>query len=92
MKCLDRRARDGYVAMETAGRIRPLSRRDGRVVEGGGLLNRYAVNSRIEGSNPSPSATLKSLLYKRYSGRGMDSNLSRTFRGVRLMRPAVVAC
>ena len=26
------------------------------MVEGGGLLNRYAVNSCIEGSNPSPSA------------------------------------
>ncbi len=26
------------------------------MVEGGGLLNRYMVNSRIEGSNPSPSA------------------------------------
>ncbi len=62
------------------------------MVEGGGLLNRYTVNSRIEGSNPSPSAKLKSLLYKCFSGRGMDSNLSRNFRGLRLMRPAVVAC
>ncbi len=34
-------------------------RRGGRVVEGGGLLNRYTVTSRIEGSNPSPSATLR---------------------------------
>jgi hypothetical protein len=32
--------------------------RRGRVAEGGGLLNRYTVNSRIEGSNPSVSARL----------------------------------
>src|SRR5438046_2504805 len=32
--------------------------RGGRVAEGGGLLNRYTVNSRIVGSNPIPSATL----------------------------------
>ena len=31
-------------------------RRDGRAAEGGGLLNRYAVNIRIGGSNPPPSA------------------------------------
>ena len=30
--------------------------RDGRVAEGGGLLNRYRVKSSIEGSNPSLSA------------------------------------
>src|SRR2546427_6361258 len=30
--------------------------RGGRVAEGGGLLNRYTVNSRIVGSNPIPSA------------------------------------
>ncbi len=28
------------------------------MVEGGGLLNRYMVNSRIVGSNPTPSATI----------------------------------
>jgi hypothetical protein len=28
------------------------------VAEGGGLLNRYTVNSRIVGSNPIPSATI----------------------------------
>ncbi len=33
-----------------------LRRRDGRVVEGGGLLNRYTVKSCIGGSNPPPSA------------------------------------
>src|SRR5215469_12475040 len=33
-------------------------RRGGRVAEGGGLLNRYTVNSRIVGSNPIPSASL----------------------------------
>src|SRR2546421_7004029 len=31
-------------------------RRDGRVAEGGGLLNRYTVKSRIGGSNPPLSA------------------------------------
>src|SRR6516162_6374926 len=30
--------------------------RDGRVAEGGGLLNRYTVKSRIGGSNPPLSA------------------------------------
>src|SRR6188472_2990755 len=35
--------------------------RDGRVAEGGGLLNRYTVKSCIEGSNPSLSASRKSL-------------------------------
>ena len=33
--------------------------RRGREAEGGGLLNRYTVKSRIEGSNPSVSATAK---------------------------------
>src|ERR1035437_892579 len=32
--------------------------RDGRVAEGGGLLNRYTVKSRIGGSNPPLSAKL----------------------------------
>jgi hypothetical protein len=32
--------------------------RDGRVAEGGGLLNRYTVKSRIGGSNPPLSAIL----------------------------------
>ncbi len=32
--------------------------RDGRVAEGGGLLNRYTVKSRIGGSNPPLSASL----------------------------------
>ena len=32
--------------------------RGGRVAEGGGLLNRYTVQSRIKGSNPFLSATL----------------------------------
>jgi hypothetical protein len=34
------------------------SRRRGRVAEGGGLLNRYTLSRRIEGSNPSVSAIL----------------------------------
>jgi hypothetical protein len=33
-------------------------RRRGREAEGGGLLNRYTVKSRIEGSNPSVSAII----------------------------------
>ena len=33
------------------------SGRRGREAEGGGLLNRYTVKSRIEGSNPSVSAS-----------------------------------
>src|SRR5271169_2718648 len=32
--------------------------RRGRVAEGGGLLNRYTLQRRIEGSNPSVSASL----------------------------------
>ena len=32
--------------------------RRGREAEGGGLLNRYTVKSRIEGSNPSVSASV----------------------------------
>jgi hypothetical protein len=32
-------------------------RRRGRVAEGGGLLNRYTLIRRIEGSNPSVSAS-----------------------------------
>ena len=35
-----------------------LTGRGGRVAEGGGLLNRYTVQSRIKGSNPFLSATL----------------------------------
>ena len=31
--------------------------RRGRVAEGGGLLNRYTLQRRIEGSNPSVSAS-----------------------------------
>src|SRR5215218_4876178 len=33
------------------------TRRRGRVAEGGGLLNRYTLQRRIEGSNPSVSAS-----------------------------------
>src|ERR1700674_2618314 len=40
-------------------RVDPTHRwRGGRVAEGGGLLNRYTVISRIVGSNPIPSANL----------------------------------
>ena len=37
----------------------PLTGRGGRVAEGGGLLNRYTVQSRIKGSNPFLSAILR---------------------------------
>src|SRR5260370_18516497 len=55
-------------------RVDPTHRwRGGRVAEGGGLLNRYTVISRIVGSNPIPSATLspdklKSLRIPRRAG------------------------
>ena len=39
-------------------KIGPLPRRDGRVAEGGGLLNRYTAKSGIGGSNPPLSAIL----------------------------------
>ena len=42
----------------------------GRVAEGGGLLNRYTLQRRIEGSNPSGSASLKPLFEPRFSGAG----------------------
>jgi hypothetical protein len=40
------------------------------VAEGGGLLNRYTVNSRIVGSNPIPSANSRQnrQLYQQKSG------------------------
>ncbi len=38
------------------------------MVEGGGLLNRYMVNSRIVGSNPTPSAN-KSLISQKNRAR-----------------------
>src|SRR5215467_1303311 len=42
------------------GRYTPSSlRRRGRVAEGGGLLNRYTLQRRIEGSNPSVSAKIE---------------------------------
>src|SRR5229473_359546 len=40
----------------------PLSRRGGRVAEGGGLLNRYRVKSSIGGSNPPLSARIEETL------------------------------
>ena len=39
-----------------SGSSRHRQRRDGRVAEGAGLLNRYTVKSRIGGSNPPLSA------------------------------------
>ncbi len=38
------------------------TRRRGRVAEGGGLLNRYTLQRRIEGSNPSVSARFRQTL------------------------------
>ena len=38
------------------------TRRDGRVAEGGGLLNRYRVKSSIGGSNPPLSASIFGIL------------------------------
>ena len=61
------------------------------MVERDGLENR-CTRERTVGSNPTPSARLKSLLCKCYSGLDVDSNLSRNFRDLRLMRPAVVVC
>lgn len=42
-----------------------VTRRGGRVAEGGGLLNRYTEIIRIEGSNPSLSAKLKSSIQEK---------------------------
>ncbi len=53
-------------------------------------LENRCTRERTVGSNPTPSATLNWLLHKGYSG--MDSNLSRKFGDLPLMRPAVVAC
>src|ERR1700744_6501383 len=44
-----------------SGIIPEKTRRDGRVAEGGGLLNRYRVKSSIGGSNPPLSAILLNL-------------------------------
>src|SRR5215471_14112142 len=53
--CLGRRGR--VKSSRGIRRVDPTHRwRGGRVAEGGGLLNRYTVNSRIVGSNPIPSA------------------------------------
>src|SRR5262249_3733608 len=47
------------------GSYTPFSlRRRGRVAEGGGLLNRYTLQRRIEGSNPSVSAS--TLIFQRF--------------------------
>ncbi len=61
------------------------------MAEGARLESVYAVLSCIVGSNPTPSAIHKSLLYNGFSGNGMDSNLSRKFRGLRPLRLSVVA-
>lgn len=45
------------LAVPRLARERRASRRDGRVAEGGGLLNRYRVKSSIGGSNPPLSAS-----------------------------------
>jgi hypothetical protein len=48
-------ALDGLQGAAKPGKRWLIGRR-GRAAEGGGLLNRYTVNIRIEGSNPSVSA------------------------------------
>jgi hypothetical protein len=48
---------DGQEAKVTTMLIIADGRRDGRVAEGDGLLNRYTVKSRIGGSNPPLSAS-----------------------------------
>ena len=47
---------------EVLGLFTRLTRRGGRVAEGGGLLNRYTVKSCIGGSNPPLSA--RSITYR----------------------------
>ena len=47
--------------------------RGGRVAEGGGLLNRYTVKSRIGGSNPPLSANLFNLLIINSKRQNPDS-------------------
>ena len=50
------------------------SRRDGRVAEGGGLLNRYRVKSSIGGSNPPLSAIyLKIINLERFGERSAET-------------------
>jgi hypothetical protein len=44
-----------------------LRRRRGREAEGGGLLNRYTVKSRIEGSNPSVSANSPIIFFEKWT-------------------------
>ena len=39
------------------------------MAEGGGLLNRYTLQRRIEGSNPSGSASLKDLTIRTFDFR-----------------------
>ena len=48
---------DGLPVTAKPGKRSRIGRR-GRAAEGGGLLNRYTVNIRIEGSNPSVSAII----------------------------------
>ena len=52
------------------------------MAEGGGLLNRYTVISRIVGSNPIPSATLlikleKLGFYRRWNARYVTGDFTR---------------
>ena len=54
------------VVEEGRGGRYTLSRRGGRVVECGGLENRYVGNPGVEGSNPSLSAAVDSLFGFRF--------------------------
>src|SRR5579872_4469828 len=67
--------RDGRKRHDDGFRYNPTqTRRDGRVAEGGGLLNRYRVKSSIGGSNPPLSARNCSAI-----SPPVDSRLSQKF-------------
>ncbi len=69
--------------------VRGNSDHPGLIKEFKGL--RGVILWHTEGSNPTPSASHKSLLQNGFSGHSMNSNLSRNFRGLRPMRLSVVA-
>src|SRR6201998_4980099 len=61
-------------------RYNPFERwRDGRVAEGGGLLNRYRVKSSIGGSNPPLSASNSSISL---NSADRQKQIADTFRGL----------
>ena len=60
-------------------------RRGGREAEGGGLLNRYTVISRIVGSNPIPSAKTLSIYLIEFAIFG-DAEIRPTYEPTRVGR------